>query len=76
LLDAYRIIDVWRITLRVCTLHRLFCLRFYGNCPYAAGVSTGGMTMTRNQWTWLLVAATILLALGVLANLFWFGRNP
>ena|GEM_PF-2155365 len=32
--------------------------------------------MTRNQWTWLLVAATILLAIGVIANLFWFGRTP
>ena len=27
--------------------------------------------MTRNQWTWLLVAATLLLAAGVVAKLFW-----
>lgn len=28
--------------------------------------------MSRDQWTWLLVAATILLAIGVIANFFWF----
>lgn len=27
--------------------------------------------MTRNQWTWLLVAATLLLAAGIIAQLFW-----
>ncbi len=27
--------------------------------------------MTRNQWTWLLVVATLLLAAGVVAQLIW-----
>jgi len=40
------------------------------------GLSTGGHDMTRNQWTWLLVAATLLLAAGVLAKLFWFPPVP
>lgn len=26
--------------------------------------------MTRNQWTWLLLAVSILAAIGVVANLF------
>ena len=32
--------------------------------------------MTRNQWTWLLVAATLLLAAGVIAQLFWPMPTP
>jgi hypothetical protein len=34
------------------------------------------MTMTRNQWTWLLVAATLILAAGVVAKLFWPMSTP
>jgi len=34
-------------------------------------VSAEVKTMTRNQWTWLLVAATLILAAGVVAKLFW-----
>jgi hypothetical protein len=34
------------------------------------------MTMTRNQWTWLLVAATLLVAAGIIAQLFWPPAMP
>ena len=41
------------------------------NVSLCTGMYTEVMTMTRNQWTWLLVAATLLLAAGVVAKLFW-----
>jgi hypothetical protein len=44
------------------------------------GLQTAKLTevipMTRNQWTWLLVAATLILAIGVIAQLFWPPAAP
>jgi hypothetical protein len=46
------------------------------NVSSCTGEFTEVMTMTRNQWTWLLVAATLILAAGVLAKLFWPMSTP
>lgn len=32
--------------------------------------------MSRHQWTWLLVAATLLLAAGAIVRLFWPTAMP
>jgi hypothetical protein len=46
------------------------------NVSLCTGMNTEVMTMTRNQWTWLLVAATLILAAGVVAKLFWPMSTP
>jgi hypothetical protein len=46
------------------------------NVALCAAVYAEVMTMTRNQWTWLLVAATLILAAGVVAKLFWPMSTP
>jgi hypothetical protein len=46
------------------------------NVALCAAVYAEVMIMTRNQWTWLLVAATLILAAGVVAKLFWPMSTP
>ncbi len=32
--------------------------------------------MTRNQWTLLLLAVSVVASIGVIANLVWFAPSP